>query len=252
MSQPYDQYSMAFFAADFPTDFGNKLPACAAAFNAKFKPDDLQFRPSTTYTFQWWKQRKLAILQNVPGTRIGYQTLGLDVWRNNLQEFVEYTNLVAGELAAEECKRIGFKTIAFLPQTMTHEEMSDLFFGTFLSSVDTWRNICESPNDPIVQLNGTIDGMKLVLNVTPSTIEQTLTSVTSQGNFDKFVKSHVSDSTAIDFARRVTVNSAFMVDLDLYKDATPTSGVAEFFDASLNATDKIIASCKNTFLSKAQ
>lgn len=251
MSQTYDSYALTFFAADFPLDFGNKLPGCAAAFHATSKPDEVQFRSATSYTFQWWKQKKFAILQSIPSTRIAFQTLGLDVWRDGLKDFKEYTKLVASELGAAELKRIGFKVVVMFQQSMTHDEMSDLFFGTFLSQKEEWQNVCDSPTDPMIQMSGIVEGMKLVLVVTSQSPDQALAQVTALASLDRYVKNHVEDSTALDFAKKIVVNPSFMVDLDLSKDKIQVSEFEEFVDTSLRAADRIIASCRNIFLSKA-
>jgi hypothetical protein len=250
MSHPYDNYALTFFAADFPVDFGNRLPGCAAALHAAAKPDDVLFRNGSAYTFQWWKQKRIAILQNIPSTRIAFQTLGLDVWRNGLKDFKGQSQLAASEFGATVIKRIGFKVVVFFPQSMTHDEMSDLFFGTFLSQVEEWQQVCDSPTDPMIQMHGNVDGMKLQLFITSMNTEQAMSTLTQSASLDRYVKNHVDDPTAIDFTRKLLVSPSFMVDLDLSKEAAAVSELTEFFDRSLQAADKVIAACKNIFLSK--
>src|SRR5690349_14079710 len=80
----HDDRCVAAFAADFRPDFGQKLPLCAAALDKKYGPDNVRFRAGMMYTLQWWGKRKTMILNT---SRLAFQTLGLDVWRDNVDDF---------------------------------------------------------------------------------------------------------------------------------------------------------------------
>jgi hypothetical protein len=67
---------------------------------------------------------------------------------------------------------MGFKAVAFLPLGMTHAEMCDLLFGSFLLPASDLQDIANEPEDALVQIHSSYKNMKTVLVVAPMTVEQ--------------------------------------------------------------------------------
>jgi hypothetical protein len=248
MPASYDDHTLTFFAADFPPDFGDRLPICASSLNRTYKPDDVNFRPGSNYVFKWWGKRKLLLLTN---KRLGFQTLGLNTWRQELETFARIVSDGLRALEASKLTRIGFKVVALVHQSMTHAELGDLFFGPFLAPLENWQSLVSSPADPLIQMNGEHLGMKVQLVLSSMNPEQASLSLHGMPNLDAFNK-NASDTVTHRFIEKAAAVPSFLVDVDLFRENdVPIEDVSGFLQTSLKTAESVVDASLARLLSKA-
>ena len=247
MSLNYENQSLVFFAVDYRTDLGLRLPAAANDLYNLVKPDDVRFHVGLNYTFQWFGKKKIFVVSH---NRITSQTIGVATWKQESDNFISMTTSTLKKLEVTELKRIGFKLIAFVPQTMSHAELSDLFFGSFLAPMDEWDGVCQKPNDPFLQLGGERNGMKFLASLTAQTQDQIRSSIQASQNFDHFSKPQQIEPSILEFVVQASNNPCLMLDIDLFREDGTIDDVGQFGKQALKNAEEIVRSCVAKLQSK--
>ncbi len=229
-----------FFAADFEPHFGVKLAEAAEKIYAEHKPQRVTASIPSHYGFRWPDDR---VLMTLGFQRVAWQTLGFSVWRDRLDEHVALTKSVLRAIGVETCKRIGFKVQAYLPMEMSHAELSQLMFGSFLVPIEELQAACGEPNDPLVQIHGTKGDFEYVLLLSGMNKEQISTTFFKTNNLDQFRNDKFLDTTVKEFHEGLTRNDCFYFDVDLFQRDVGAETLDSFAKGSLAAAEQLASAC---------
>lgn len=170
--------------------------------------------------------------------RIGFTSLGLDTWTTRMTEFVSLFKLGLDTMGVEKLKRVGFKTQAFIATGMSHSEMCDLMFGSFLVEAKELENVCGKPTDTLVQLHGTHKGMRTLTVITPANSEQSAQSFMANPGLDLLVEPKLYDTGLRDFRDRIP-KECLLIENDLFQLDPAPSDIQGFARESLEASEDI-------------
>jgi hypothetical protein len=247
MATSYDERSLAFFGVEFPPDLGLRLPDLATKLHESLKPDNVAFRAGQIYTFQWQSIDQIFIINH---NKIAWHSLGLKAWRDRLPACSDAVALALDTLGVTTLKRIGFKLVAFRPQAMSHAELGDLFFDSFVGSRDRWTQVIDRPNDPMIQMSGERDSFKVVLHVSAMNCEQAQASFIAMPGLDAFDYPRLASSRIERFYDRLGEGAFLWVDVDLFHEQSAASEAREFIEKSLSAAVETIEKAWRTLQSK--
>jgi hypothetical protein len=246
MLEKYADRSRTFFAADYEPQLGNELADVAKEIRENHKPDSVKLG-TKSYNFGWPSKRQVCILNP---TRIALQTLGLSAWKENQSTLESMIRAAVKRLGIDKFKRLGFKVSTFIPLSMTHAEMCELMFGSFLSSKDKLEQICGRSIDPLVQIEGEHGDMRYILVISPMTAEQITRGLSVTPNLDLFLEDKYLDTGVKDFLGRVQQSDAFHFDIDLFRRDVGASTLKEFLKSSMEKADLIAEACVRNLQSK--
>ena len=235
MLKTHPERVIATFAVDFePIVEFDKVGSAAEIVLRRLKTPHWG-AATGSYVFRDTAHRRIVV---VDFRRVFVQTLGLEIWQQDLADFASDMRLVLQKLGISRLKRIGFASQVFLSLGMSHREMADLMFGSYLAPVPDLQEVCGKPNDVFVQLHGEQGNMKIQLNLAPMTEEQAATTFLSINNLEAFVEPKLIDSGVKDFKERIATD-CFFVHVDLSRADAADSDVPHFLRQSLDAADKI-------------
>jgi hypothetical protein len=142
MLKNYPERAVAVFAVDFEpiVDFA-KVTSAAEVLHKRLKTPHWGVATGS-YWFRDTTNRRLAV---VDFRRVSIQTLGLEIWQRELADFPSLVTLILQKLGISRLKRIGFLTRAYLSLGMSHREMADLMFGSYLALAQDFQEICGKP-----------------------------------------------------------------------------------------------------------
>jgi len=229
-----------FFAVDFGPQFGTRLANAAEEIFTQFAPEKWHVQMPASYSFLWPSERRLMILNF---QRIAWQTLGLSAWQDKLDERAAIIKTALRIVGIEEFKRIGFKVTAFLPLEMSHLELSQLMFGSFLAAAEELADVCGEPKDPLVHLQGEKDNMQYALVLSAMTTQQASDQFLQTVNLAYFRESKFLDTSVKDFHDRIAENDCFYVDLDLFRRDVPANTLDTFLKRSLANSEELTTAC---------
>jgi hypothetical protein len=183
--------------------------------------------------------------------RFACQTLGLDVWRGELSTFIKSVRETLTFLEVTSVKRIGFKVYSFLNQEMSHAELADLFFGTYLCVADDLSCICDKPADPSFTLSDAErSGMGLHFRLTAATPEQSLQALSSIVNSEQFAKKGTLDTTVRNFFDTIVSSASLLIEVDLFQENVDAGDTDSFMKKSLREVDEIVLASQAKLLSR--
>jgi hypothetical protein len=170
--------------------------------------------------------------------RLSFMGLGLDEWMSGLNDFVSLYRMALEKMGVQKLKRMGFRTQAFIPVDMTHSEISELMFGSFLVEPKELETICGKPDDVLVQLHGTYKGLKTQTVIAPVTAEQAAKCFMANPNLEQLLEPRLYDTGLKDFRDRIA-KDCLIVDNDLSQTDVTPDAIQAFARDSLDAADKI-------------
>jgi hypothetical protein len=182
--------------------------------------------------------------------RIQWQTLELSVWQEKRENWIAVTETALKALGVDSLKRIGFKVVSFIPLQMSHAEMSQLMFGSYLMPSAELEQVFAEPTDPLLQVTGKQAGLDYQLVLTPTNRRQTSEGFLSMPNLELLLENRFLDTGVKEFHDRVTDDDSLLFDIDLSKKDVPTSVMKEFATESLATADKIADACVSRLLAK--
>jgi hypothetical protein len=235
MLKNHPQRAVAIFAVEFEpiVDFA-KVTSAAEVLHKRMKTPHWAVTTGS-YAFRDMTHRHLAV---VDFRRVSVQMLGLETWQKELADFASQVTLILQKLGISRLKRIGFLTRTFLSLGMSHREMADLMFGSYLALAQDFQEICGKPDDVLVQLHGEEGNMKLQLVVAPMTEDQAGKSFLSTENLEAFVEPKLIDTGVKDFKDRIATD-CFFVQVDLFRTDVADSEVPLFLRQSFDGADRI-------------
>ena len=229
-----------FFAVDYEPRPGVKLAETAESIYAKHAPLRGGVTGEIEYAFGWPDERTLMVLNF---GRIAWQTLGLSEWQDSLQEHVAVTKGALDSIGVTEFKRIGFKVQAYLSLGMSHAELNQLMFGSFLMPMEELDGVCGEPSDALVQLHGRKDDFEYALLLSGMSNEQISKSFLAISRLEFFLGDKFLDTTIKDFHDYLVKTDGLYFDLDLYRRAAPADTLEEFARSSLATSDHFAEAC---------
>jgi hypothetical protein len=229
-----------FFAVDFEPRFGVELSNAAGLVYEEYRPPHYKAALPLAFVLSWPNTRKvLSITHN----RVAWQTLGLSTWSDGWKEHMATIRTALKSMHVSAFKRIGFKTVAYLPLSMSHAEMCELMFGAFLAPEEDFAQVHEGARDPLLQIEGESRGLKYILVVTPFDKKQASRNFLSLPNLELFLENKYLDQGVKDFHDRVTESDCFLVDIDLFRVDVEADCLEDFLKASLATAEQVTTSC---------
>jgi hypothetical protein len=225
-----------FFVADYEPQIGfaTKLSEAAEAAQAKLAA------PHWTFGTGGYLLRKPSdrFLLNLDFRRTFCQTLGMEIWQKGFEEYGSIVKMILEKISVKSLKRVGFKISAYLLLGMSHAEMTDLLFGSFLLPANDLEGVCGKPDDAYVFLHGRQKNMKVQLMVNPMTVEQAVQQFLATPNLDQFLEAQFLDTGVKDFKDRLAAPCLF-VDIDLFRNDCPATDLSFFIKDSLEGAQHI-------------
>lgn len=228
-----------FFAAHYaPTiALGRKLPEAAEFIQSRW--DTPHWGISTgKYVFRDTEKRIILIAEL---RNLVLQTIGLAPWSDHLGDHANLITEVLQKLGVAKLSRIGFLVHAYLPLGMTHAEMVDLMYGSFLAPKNDLTPFCGAAYDALADIYGERDQMKIQLTVAPMTSDQAGKQLMALNNLDAFVEPKLLDPGINEFKDRLATDCLFF-SCDLFRTEVGVPEVASFLRRSLDEADSISAS----------
>jgi hypothetical protein len=194
----------------------------------------------------WSVNQGHQILRNVKdqwvftsvANRLGFQTLGWKFWEREQENILQAASDWLRILGANQVKRIGFKTLTFVPMQMTHPEIVKLTFGSLAVEAEQLESACGELDDISVNFWGKKNGLKYVLSVLPQTAEQASRHIGQLGNLDHFMDTSWGDPQAQSFARHISAD-ALTIDIDFGATEESTDRLTFFVKQAIATGDEI-------------
>ena len=224
------------FVADYEPEIGfaTKLSDAAEAVQAKFAAPHWACGAGG-YLLRKPKDR---LLFNLDFRRVFCQTLGLEIWKKGHDDYGSLVRIVLEKVGVKSLKRVSFKISAYLLLGMSHAEMTDLFFGSFLLPAKELEIVCGKPDDAYVLLHGRQKNMKLHLTVNPMTVEQAAQQFMATPNLEHFLEPQFLDTGVKEFKDRLAAPCLFL-DVDLFRNDCPVTDLPFFIKDSLEGAQQI-------------
>lgn len=171
-------------------------------------------------------------------------SLGVEEWRNNSAITNEMANLYMRGMGAAEMTRMSFRTRSWFDVGMSHAEMCDSFFGSFLARRTQLEEAVPDISDLMLQLHGQTATDKSEVNLFPQTAEQARTTVRNFEGVDAFADQQMR-STPVTGMITAIRGPLLLVDSMVHLSDIPASNVHPFMGrcaaSSLAIRDKVLS-----------
>lgn len=240
---------LTFFAADFGTQLGPNVAAAAQRAYTSFDPLHTNFVPLVQYKMVGKDGRRIFTLTH---NRAAWGTLGFDAWTGNQEACISIITEIRNELGVEIYNRLGFKVVAYMNLEMSHDEMCDLMFESFLLSKRDLNGVFGEARDPLIQIEGNYEEFDYVAIVAPMNREQMSKSMMSLPNISDFraEKNARLDSGVMTFHDEVVRHDSLVFDVDFFQRDVAVSRLRQFARESSSAAQAMSQSCVDRFLSR--
>jgi hypothetical protein len=182
--------------------------------------------------------------------RISWQLLGLSHWKTHLDEYLDISLLALDKLEVRQFSRVGFKVMVFLPIGMTHAEMSQLMFGSFLADREDLTHVFDQVEDPLVQLHGKRADLDYALTLTAMTKADITTTFRQIPNIDSFLEDRHLDDSLRTFHDRISTNEVFFFDVDFSQTDVPAPKLSAFLSSAMSEADSLSTACVHRLQTK--
>ena len=182
MLSKFPDRAFTFFAIDYDLQLGKRLDCAVDSITDAFLPKRVGLG-AQVFDFQWPEKGFHAVLSP---KRIAIETLGLDAWTSNRAEHLRLVKSALQELKLTSLKRIGFKVLGYLPLGISHSEMIDLMFGSFLMPRELLSPIIDGTLDPLIHFESKDGELKYTLDISAMSAEQAANSVLAMPNADHY------------------------------------------------------------------
>lgn len=231
-----------YFAADFQpqVSFVRKLPEVAEKLAGSLRWKDWSIAPNRILLIE----RAKGILFHMDHRRLAWQTLGLDKWRDGLNDFVSATLDALRIFQVTELNRIGFKVHAFLPLELSQLELTDLCFDSFYVAANELSDIIGKPYDCAVRLFGEKSNQKFELQLLPMNIAQASESFrVSFPNIDKLVENPLADNVVRDFHSKISQADCLGFEFDAFQEGRLSADICGFVADALKLAEESCDAC---------
>ena len=240
MLKKYSDRICTYFLAEYEPRFGPALGKASDDLFQECSPPRVGLGAPLTYIFSWPSQRYFVLLSF---SQVAWQALGLAEWRENRQRHVNTIRAALETLEVGKLKRIGFKVTAYFPLEMSHQELCDLMFGSFLASSDEWGDVWGESVDPLLRLEGERQGLKYVAAISPMNTRQSAANFRQHKNLEQFVEDKFLDTGVKDFEARLTASDCLFFDIDLSQNDVATEALDKFTQDSLTQAEQLADWC---------
>ena len=225
-----------FFALDFEAQLGyaRRLSEAAEAVQGRFSAK--HWSCSTERYFL--RDTSNRFFLSLEYARFGYTGLGLNAWVDGIGSFADYFRVGLEKMGVQKLRRIGFKAQAFIPVEMSHHEICELMFGSFLVEAKDLEPICGKPDDLLIQLHGTHRGLKTQTVIAPVNAEQAVQSFTATPNLEFLAESKLYDNGIKEFRDRIA-HDCLIVDSDISRNDLTPREIQGFARDALDAAEYI-------------
>jgi hypothetical protein len=230
---------VTFCAADFKPqiDFQAKLPAVAASIERSL--GNVSWQAATNRFIIRSVDQPLLIVTD--HQRIATQTIGYAVWSEGLRKHGDLIREALDAYGVASLKRLGFKIKATLDIGLTNAELRDLLFGSFLPKKSHFPPEIGAPDDPLVQLEGSVDDYRYTMHITAYNQEQAKLDFKATPNVGAFVLEGGDPRPEVELMRE-SIGDSLLVDLDLFKADIEVSELRLFLTKSLELAERFVDS----------
>ena len=240
MLQDHSNRICTYFAVDFEPHLGTRVGNAAQKIYERLSPQEVAASTPLRYAFCWPSERWILMF-NV--RRIAWQSLGLAQWSENLDKHVDTIRVALETIGVRTFKRIGFKVTAYLPMQMSHHELCNLMFGSFLASSDELEKVFGQGADPLLHVEGEREGFKYSLFVSPMNPEQIANNFRQNKNLEHFLTDKFLDTAVKDFQERITSADCLFFDIDLFQNNLSAERLNQFVSESLKQAERTADVC---------
>ncbi|MHC4398610.1 MAG: hypothetical protein ACYTG0_02920 [Planctomycetota bacterium] len=236
MLEEYSDRICTYFKVDYEPQFGTNLAEAADMIQKQFSPPRSGLGAPRGFGFSWPSERYLLTLDF---RGIAWQSLGLHQWSDHREKHVKTIQAALDTLGVSELTRIGFKVSAYLPLDMSHQELCDLMFGSFLASADEWVDEWGRIIDPGLHLEGERNGFGYIAILSALNTAQIATVFRQHKNLELFVEDKFLDTGIKDFQQRIAAADCFFFDVDLFRNTVNVDALGGFIQDSLIEADQL-------------
>ncbi len=245
--QKHSDRACVYFAVDYDIQLGPGFAEALSNLNAAVSPSQVIVKPASQYILRR-PDRRFVITFTFQ--RFLWRALGLAEWNNNWREYYSWVESALKTMNVEKINRFGFKVSAFLPLGMSHEEMRQLMFGSFLGDADVLSQVCGDLPDPLLQLDGESHGWNYILMVSAITQAQSTQTFRAIPELGHFLTDQFRDTGINDFQERVCGSDCFYFDVDLAKKDVSASELRALFKSVCGVCEELASNCTNFLQSK--
>lgn len=229
-----------YFKVDYDPQFGSELAQAGDRMYKELSPPKWGLGPPSVYVFAWPSERYFL---EFAFRAIAWQALGMGEWADNRQEHLKSIRTGLDALGVVKLNRIGFKVSAYLPLEMSHQELCDLMFGSFLAPAAEWRDEWGDSVDPWLTLEGDRNGFKYVTTVSPMNTHQIASVFRQHKNLERFVEDKFLDTGVKEFHDRITASDCLFFDIDLSQTDVDAHSLDAFARDSLAEAERVAEWC---------
>jgi hypothetical protein len=227
------------YAVDFPPQLGPVTGELANRIMREWGQPTGAAITANNFIQMRWKETVEAF--DVTPTRLAWQaTKSADFIGGESHD--KHVSLIADAVAMlnlKTFKRVGLKTVSFLPLKMSHAEMCRLFFGTLLAPMERLEGALGQPKDPFIRIEGKYDELDYVLNLSAMSEEQIGVAVRSSATANAMILEGFPDSAFGEFYGHVTSEPSLYCDVDVYGSDFACNSMRQFFRDGIAVANKL-------------
>lgn len=228
-------------------DFAPRLSRAAAAVLPRFDPDNWAWQSVNFVALRDPAKRRVL---SMSFNSVQFQTLGLDPWTERMSENVENLRHVLSELGIRELKRADFRCKTYLDLKMTHPEIVDAAFGSFLAHRMELADVSSNITDLVLRFFGTEGLDKFDLQFAPQTAEELKNDFWSWPNLDTFNEPKGKASIVHDFYANLNPDRASLtVECEVFREKISADEAISFLRGASDQVDRIAARGVNKYRS---
>ena len=228
--------SVCYCTIDFKprVDFARRLVDLASEVERKINTD-IWHATAEKYVFRVLDEQYLYVFED---RRIFCQCLGLSGWADHLDQHMAIIETGLKALGVDRIRRAGFLVQSWFHLGMTHAEICDLMYGSFLPSISELTPIFGKPEDLLFQVHGSDKGIKARTTLAPQTSEQAVETFMRTANLEAFLQNKFLDTRVKDFHDSLATDNLF-VELDFHLQDFPAHSLGSFVRDSLERAEAI-------------
>jgi len=170
--------------------------------------------------------------------RLYCQTLGLEPWTQRVDEHFSVMKEALEVMEVTEIKRIGFQVSCWLPIQMTHAEMVDLMYGSFLPNPAELEAVFGKTDDAMIMIYGSNRGIKSRTTICPQTAEQVSQTLPGIPNLELFTENKLIDLVIRNFRTGIESDSLYF-EADQSQENLPVAGLKRFMTDSIEGAERL-------------
>jgi hypothetical protein len=175
--------------------------------------------------------------------------LTLKPWQDAATAVAEAASAILSTLGVTELLRINFRGTGFLDLGMSHEEMVDQLFGSYLPERAQFAGLGTKLYDQIVGLWGERDGRRFRLQLTPQKGEDVVTTFKNIPNLGAFTDDRLAETQVQDAAFAVGSGPAMNVDAEVFAEKASVTQAPVFARDGLKWVDDLTSDAMDLFRS---